>query len=841
MARRINKQRSLRVHALLLGVGLFFNVAALLLLWWDGSRSAYIDTAFSYNADIIEAESAYDKDRGLFVGASYVTANLQLMFGETDDGPTITSKLSKESDDGRVQDLERKRKVDPITGQYIAEKNEKEGEGGYVFAPKGLTKDATFFYRHITYDAPALMRFVGEETFDGLTVYRYKADYSNAGRIRAESNNEATSSADQVLEYTPDLQIWVEPISGWMVKYRDDSTLNSYDQKTNSILQPVRHFSSITSDASVDQHVAYAKTLRLKAVFINQIAPSIFVLVILLVLFAIALMRLKSPKAVPIHAALVVITVAPAIILAGWLTGIQPLVTLFIDRAGVNPLGALCFIFVGLAIIARHNKKSLIMAFLGGVILIVAFLQVLGSMSVLPFQIDLLLFKNTILSFNEALPTRMSPYEAFTFLVLGVVLVKAGLTTSRTPFHFARFGAGIVVALGVFGILLQFLQVDKAFTITFIQSLSVVSSLLFVICGFTLLQFFRQLRDSPDDVKSMLHALMWPSLATVPLIIIGMFAQVQQNVVRQDLQTNFNKTISEVENVFATRMDIYSNTLTGTRGLFASSQEVTEDEWRSFISTYQLPTTFPGLRALGYAKITSAQATQVRASAGAQPIAILPDKSNESVRAPIVYIEPKTKIAAKYIGRNLFSDPVLSEVLKEVRDDGKARLSGRFVDPDIKDTDGVDALLVAPIYKRGLPITTVAERQVAIEGYAFGAVHVGSLVESAISNRASDVDFEIYDGIDIKSDALMYRRHPESSGEPRLTEKTTLFLAEQPWTIVYAAQPGFRLSPEEEFSPTLLLVGGSFAYFAVIAIAYLLVDLNRRMKLLRDDKAKRGR
>jgi|GEM_PF-2527619 len=818
----MKKLRSLGVQEALLGVGLFFIVLAFGLLWWDGIHQPYVDDEFSYSADVISANNAYDQGHGRFVGARYGASTVQLALDRTTKTPTIVSKVSNTDADGKVQATVEMREVDPATGRYKGGAT----EGSYVFGPRGASKTVPFSYQHVGYDTPALMKFASEDTIDGLKVYRYKADYSQAGRMQDTKTVVEGVTKDQGLELKPDLQIWIEPTSGWMVKFQEDTTLVVYDVATNAMVRPVRHFSNRMDDASVGQHVAYARNLQVRLAFVGQIAPGIMLVIVLATIFAVALANLRTSRAIPIEAALVVIALVPALVLVGWAFQIPVLTALFMGENGVNPLTALCFLVVGLGIVARQNGRQWLMAFFGGLLGILAGLQLLGSMEVLPFQMDLLLFKDAILSGAHA--SRMSPYEAFTFLVLSVVLVKAGLTNKRSPVHFARFAAGMVVMLGFFGVLVQFVHLEEAFTITFIQSLTVVASLLFVVCGFTLMQLFRHINAKPDDVKSVLRALVRPSLATVPIIIIGAFAQIQQDVVHRTLETNFRERFVTIENAVTSRMDVYSNTLIGAQALFASSAEVTEAEWHEYVATYMLPQQYPGIMNMGYAKLVPGGADQVRATANSAPVKIFPAPVSAAVRAPVVYTEPRTE--GQQIGYDLLSDTVLREAMEQARDTGKSYLSSRLVAPSDGATQQPDLFLFAPVYRRGAATETMDERRAALDGYVFSAMNVRRFVDNAVSARAVDIDFEIYDGLDTNSENLMVQRRTATTEPPRLTKRSTMVVARQPWTVVYATQPGFRLSLQEELSPTVTLVGGSLVYVAVLALVYLLGNVERRKR-----------
>lgn len=153
---------------------------------------------------------------------------------------------------------------------------------GYLFAPKNLHKQ-DFIYWHINYDTAATMKFLSEETILGLPVYRYEARYTvdqtaNLGHLPQVPETRGVNLDIQ-------LQTWIEPKTGHMIKYQDDTTAYYYDKKTSTRIAPWNKFGNTYTDVSVREHVKNAREEKQKLLIIEWIIPMFFGLAAFGVLF----------------------------------------------------------------------------------------------------------------------------------------------------------------------------------------------------------------------------------------------------------------------------------------------------------------------------------------------------------------------------------------------------------------------------------------------------------------------------------------------------------------------------------------------------------------------------
>ncbi|NEQ34065.1 MAG: histidine kinase, partial [Leptolyngbya sp. SIO4C5] len=109
---------------------------------------------------------------------------------------------------------------------------------------------------------------------------------------------------------------------------------------------------------------------------------------------------------------------------------------------------------------------------------------------------------------------------------------------------------------------------------------------------------------------------------------------------------------------------------------------------------------------------------------------------------PVTFVEPwQTNEAA--LGYDLASDPTRRQALRQARDTGAIAISGRI--QLVQETAGnqYSFLVFVPIYRQAA--ATVTTRQQQLQGYILGVFRVADVVEEALADFDSEIDFYIFD------------------------------------------------------------------------------------------------
>lgn len=318
-----------------------------------------------------------------------------------------------------------------------------------------------------------------------------------------------------------------------------------------------------------------------------------------------------------------------------------------------------------------------------------------------------------------------------------------------------------------------------------------------------------------------------------------------QATVNQQARARFNQQIVEIKALLRYRVDTYINTLYGFQSLFATDELITRNQWRVYCEKLNLQERYPGIHTLSYAERVQASEietfvqkvrsdTTISAS-GYPEFRIFPDPNLNISPDPhqneyyvINYIWPWEANKAAH-GVDHYSDPIRRVVIEQMRDTGEPGATGRVTLTVDKGKSMLSFLVMLPIYRPGLPITTVSERRSAIQGYVVGAFRVNELLFHTLNDKAidSDIDIEVFDGTALDENRLYYNGDKvvqalDSIYQPRYAVKSTIDIAGRTWTLYFSTRPEFGLGAAQEALPLLVLSGGLVFSVLLSGIVYSL-------------------
>ncbi len=259
-------------------------VAAVLLLaaipvWMFGIAPNFLkiprDFSF-YEAEIFSVDNFYDAAAGEFGGDQIsITEFSYKVTGERDGILEIQNLFDVKTPSGDpIFVVERLYGIDPSTGAHTVGYGDKERDG-YLFGPHGLKKDQPFTYWHINYDAPAHLTFVDEESILGLPVYRYESRYDGMDIDQTEQLTHLPGvGVTRGVNLDPYLQVWIEPTTGRMIKYEDDTIAYYYDLATGQRIHPWNKFNNRYTQSSIAEQVRVARAQIKKQTLLNSYVPA---------------------------------------------------------------------------------------------------------------------------------------------------------------------------------------------------------------------------------------------------------------------------------------------------------------------------------------------------------------------------------------------------------------------------------------------------------------------------------------------------------------------------------------------------------------------------------------
>lgn len=794
-------------------------VVVLLVL---GGRQQYISPGFSYSTNLTSSFSRYDQVHDRYDGEQYAQGSFFVQqVGRNSSSSSVRETVSAAAlQTGKsITSSSTAFAIDNTSGRILTNRGATQP---FMFAPRNVKTTQSFLMQYATYAKPAIMRYSGTEDLSGLQVYKYEADYSDTGVLPAVNVYNQNIPQGQSLQYKPHLSIWVEPTTGWLVKYTENTTAYYYDKASGALFKPAYTFTNATVDENVSQQVAYAQTLRLQLTAAHEVLPSVVLLFTLIALAAFA-MRLAKVSVVPMQVTLGFIFAAAFASVVGWILNIDLLKELFIGAIPVNPLTNLCFIVSAIALLLLYKRAAkTATVVLTSFVTLASVTQILAVLQVSPFNPDLVLFRNESIAGQSS----MSLLSAFMFFILSVGILKTLVAGHSFTLRFSRVAASIVVTIASVAVACKILLLDRVFSISYIEPVPLSELFLFVLAGYCFFKVMQARHGHRIDTSIVIRRLAVQSLVVLPIIAIGIVAQLQQNLVNQQLQRTFNDQVTTIQKSIQSEAAQYVHVITGAQALFAASTSVERDEWHNYVRALELPRDYPDIKSMGYIQAepdaAGVQALTQRAHAeGLSQFMLFPSGTRDQYTL-VWFVDPMNAKTSQILGYDMFTDVERSKAMELARDNNQATISDKVLLLQETRSPTSGFVMFVPVYKNGTAVSTIDDRQQNLAGYVYVPFDAHSFFSRATSNQLKDINLSVYDGAQPDGSKMLYSNTtaPVMQQGSVLGRTATIYVAGHPWTIAAQATSAFHLSKAQERTPNLVFIVGSLTYFLAVLVLY---------------------
>ena len=252
-----------------------------------------------------------------------------------------------------------------------------------------------------------------------------------------------------------------------------------------------------------------------------------------------------------------------------------------------------------------------------------------------------------------------------------------------------------------------------------------------------------QLEQTPRGGVHTRRFLPWVILSIGVMLSITSFFLVrdwEEAIVRADFELLARTHTASVYREMFRHIDASE----ALAGLYAASQEVDSDEFRSF--AIGLLKQHGDIQAIMWAPaVTAASLPEWQRRAHEQGIAdfvvmdhdarghVIPAGARETY-FPVLYLQPPQGNEA-ILGFDVMGDPAYREALEEARDSGRVTAS-----PPVRfgaDNDGYGLLLPRAIYRKQAPLDTPELRRAALEGFVLQLFDINAFLDEAIEDGAA--------------------------------------------------------------------------------------------------------
>lgn len=347
--------------------------------------------------------------------------------------------------------------------------------------------------------------------------------------------------------------------------------------------------------------------------------------------------------------------------------------------------------------------------------------------------------------------------------------------------------------------------------------------------------YFVNVRKKLSSSNFLLHVLPAGAVFITMIALTALSWRNAEEAFRAERQTSINNVVSETRNGVIDRLESYRLVLLGASGLFVSSDDVTRDEWRKFISSFNIQKNYPGVKGLGY--MTSADREELPAlirdirADGFKNAVIHPD-TEESDYAITTYFVPQHPPG---LGYNMFSHPARKNAIGITKETGEATISDRVIYTKTEmPFSGVG-------FSMYLPVSANSEQQIKspsernLRGYVFAPFLAEDFFTAALEHSSNNLHgLRIYDGA-AQEDKLLYQTANFASLDKNseLKHSEILSLFGQEWIMDFRFSPDI-IAETTRNRPLTALVAG--AMLSVLLAGFVLTLLIARTRVLAHSK-----
>ena len=234
-------------------------------------------------------------------------------------------------------------------------------------------------------------------------------------------------------------------------------------------------------------------------------------------------------------------------------------------------------------------------------------------------------------------------------------------------------------------------------------------------------------------------------LGTIVLLSLTLFSWNSTSTATYERNLAAFQTLSkDSKQALTHRIDSYKQSLDSGAALFAASDQVTIQDWRTFVSILNIDETLPGINGIGY--IEPVLRSQEReyladmAARGVDGIEVHPRTEWDEILS-ISYIEPvSTNLEA--IGLDIAFETNRRSAAYHSRDTGNATITKRIFLVQEK-TKRAGFLLLRPIYQPGRSVTSVAQRRAAFRGWIYAPFVAARFMEDLTASQGKNFNITV--------------------------------------------------------------------------------------------------
>ena len=326
----------------------------------------------------------------------------------------------------------------------------------------------------------------------------------------------------------------------------------------------------------------------------------------------------------------------------------------------------------------------------------------------------------------------------------------------------------------------------------------------------------------------------------ISLLLTGLAWYYVRHTVAEENRVRFNETVQATQAAVDRRTDAYLNAVFGARGIIMASRSVERQEWERYVRGIGTEKRLEGLQALGFAeRVEPAERESFVRDARAKGLpGMRPDLEpggERDVYFPLALVAPSDSANRDIVNGDAYTDPAHRAAMDRARDTGSPQATKMVYvltgpppnsDADLFLQPGFAVYL--PVYGAEEETGTVDQRRQALEGFVVGYFRRDGLLDDVFGGGFEPaIDFEVYDGGEVASSALLYdydgvERASDEGYEPMFSEENMMGVAGREWSLYFATLPRFEEGAESNL-PAFVLASGLGVSLLLFGISWMLV------------------
>ncbi|RZI43761.1 PAS domain S-box protein [Herbaspirillum sp. HC18] len=355
------------------------------------------------------------------------------------------------------------------------------------------------------------------------------------------------------------------------------------------------------------------------------------------------------------------------------------------------------------------------------------------------------------------------------------------------------------------------------------------------------------MRISKRFIRALLTSIGW----WFGFAISAVFCMLVLHMVENKGEVLFEYHVENAQLAVKNRVGSYIDVLRGANALFYTTDHVTREQFHAYVDELKLEERFPGVVNLNVARRVMASEKKafeerVRADATLVPegypgFSIMPPGERNEYHV-IAYIEPMETNLASF-GLDIASTKNGANALAASRDSGELFSSGKL----IRISGYVALAMRMPLYKRGMPVNTVEQRNAAYYGSIGAGFDIRKLMRGAIDNNGlSGIRIRLYDvGREdgerkygtVDPENLLFDSGAAPDGDPAppaavsrgmFIKRVLMTVGPRVWEMEFSAPKAALVTGFDAYLPWLVLAAGLVASLLLFSIYYSLTTARRR-------------